>query len=163
VGRRNIYIRDEDEGVWDRASALAGKEESMSQIIVRGLRAYISDRDGEPIEMLVVELEDELGQQSSKKFPGRWLIRDYKSAAGDAWVSHPGTARTFAHDCDATSWWVAETAKRQIAAWANSGAGERAFYVYRDLDQAEENGIPGDVISAAARALGIERAELLDI
>lgn len=163
MGRRNIYLRDDDEGVWEMAAALAGKEKSMSQIIIRGLRDYISSREGEALEMLVVEVEDEHGQRSSKKFSGRWLLTDFASTAGDVWVSHAGTARTIHHDCDATPWWVAETAKGQIAVWANPPSGSGGFYVYPDFDDAEENGIPGDVVSAAARALGIQRAELLDI
>jgi hypothetical protein len=135
----------------------------MSQIIVRGLRDYISSREGEALKMLLVEIEDEHGQQSSKKFRGRWLITDFASTAGDVWVSHAGIARTIHHDCDDTPWWVAETAKGQIAVWANPPSGSGGFYVYRDLDEAEGNGIPGDVVSAAAGALGIQRAELLDI
>ncbi|HEY6470607.1 MAG TPA: hypothetical protein VI434_12670 [Candidatus Dormibacteraeota bacterium] len=163
MGRRNIYIRDEDEGVWETAAALAGKEQSMSQIIVRGLKDYISTREGEALEMLLVEVEDEHGQKSAKKFSGRWLISNFSSTGGDVWVSHAGAARTVNHDCDETPWWVAETARGQIAVWANPPAGAGGFYVYRDLDEAEENGIPGDVVSAASRALGIQRAELLDI
>ena len=163
MGRRNIYLRDDDEALWETAAALAGKERSMSQIIVRGLRDYISSREGEALEMLLVEIEDEHGQQSSKKFRGRWLITDFASTAGDVWVSHAGIARTIHHDCDDTRWWVAETAKGQIAVWANPPSGSGGFYVYRDLDEAEGNGIPGDVVSAAAGALGIQRAELLDI
>ena len=35
--------------------------------------------------------------------------------------------------------------------------------IYDDFDQAEERGIPGDVLTLAAKRAGIERAELLDI
>jgi hypothetical protein len=162
MGRRNIYIREDDEGVWDRASALAG-EESMSQIIVRGLKSYVSGRDGDPIEWLTVELVDELGQRSTKKFQGRWLIRQFTSTVADAFVTHPDSGRTTIHDCDSTPWWVAETAKGQIAVWADPVGGDGGFYVFKDLNQAEAHGIPGDLISAASNKLGINRAELLDI
>lgn len=163
MGRRNIYIRDEDEEVWELAAALAGKEKSMSQIIVRGLRDYITSREGDALEMLLVEVDDAHGQRSSKKFSGRWLVTDFVSSAGNVSVRHPGTALTANHDCDVTPWWVAETAKGQIAVWANPPSGSGGFYVYRDLDEAEKNGIPGEVVSAAADALGLQRAELLDI
>ena len=59
MGRRNIYIRDEDESIWDKASELAG-EDSMSQIVVRGLKAYVNGREGEPMAWLTVEVTDEL-------------------------------------------------------------------------------------------------------
>jgi hypothetical protein len=162
VGRRNIYIRDEDEAIWDKAGELAG-EDSMSQIVVRGLRAYVSGREGEPMQWLTVEVTDEMGQTSTKKFSGRWLITDFESAAGDAWIHHPEGNRTRNFDCDDTPWWVAETAKGRIAIWANPAIGTRDFYVFKDLDDAERLGVPGDVISAASNALGIQRAEVLDI
>jgi hypothetical protein len=162
MGRRNIYIRDEDEATWDRAGALAG-EDSMSQIIVRGLKAYVSGREGDPIEWLTISLQDELGQTSTKKFQGRWLIRDFTSSTGDAYVSDPETERTTTHNCDVTPWWVAETARGQIAIWADPAGGDGGFYVFKDLDEAEEHGVPGDIISAAANKLGINRAEVLDI
>ena len=111
-----------------------------SEIIVAGLKDYIGSREGEALEMLLVEIEDEHGQKSSKKFSGRWLVTDFASSAGDVWVSHAGTARTINHDCDETPWWVARTARGQIAVWANPPSGAGGFYVYRDLDEAEENG-----------------------
>jgi hypothetical protein len=162
MGRRNIYIRDEDESVWDKAGELAG-EDSMSQIVVRGLKAYVNGREGEPMEWLTVEVTDEMDQTSTKKFTGRWLISAFESMAGDAWVRHPGSDRTSNFDCDDTRWWVAETARGQIAVWAKPEAGARGFYVFKDLDEAEDHAIPGDVVSAASNALGITRAEVLDI
>jgi hypothetical protein len=164
MGRRNIYIRDEDEGVWDQASELAGKEESMSQIIVRGLKNYISSRKGQPMELLTVHLTDREDQESTKKFSGRWLIQRFTSTAGEIYVTIPTSAQGFDINCDYMEWYVAETAKGQLAVWADPQRfGVSGFWVYTDLDQAEGHGIPGDVCSAAATALGIERAELLDI
>lgn len=162
MGRRNIYIRDEDEGVWDKASALAG-EDSMSQIIIRGLKNYVSSREGHPMELLKVDLLDESDHKSTKKFSGRWLIREFESHDGDAVVLHAASARWVDIDCDGAQWWVAETAKGQIAVWVIPELSSSWFLVYKDLDEAEGHGIPGDVCSAASTALGIERAELLDI
>jgi hypothetical protein len=163
MGRRNIYIRDEDEGVWDKASALAG-EDSMSQIIIRGLKNYVSSREGHPMELLKVDLLDENDHKSTKKFSGRWLIEEFESHDTDAGVFHPGSSRMTDIDCDRAEWWVAETAKGQIAVWVTQDGGGDEFVVFKDLDDAEvHGGIPGDVCSAASTALGIERAELLDI
>jgi hypothetical protein len=162
MGRRKIYIREEDVGVWDKASALAG-EDSMSQIIIRGLKAYVSGREGDPIEWLTIALQDDRGQGSTKKFQGRWLIKDFHSSVADAFVADPETSHVTTHDCDVTPWWVAETGKGHIAIWADPAGGDGGFYVFEDLDQAEEHGVPGDVISAAANKLGINRAEVLDI
>ena len=162
MGRRNIYIRDEDEGVWDKASSLAG-EESMSQIIIRGLKNYVSSREGHPMEFLKVDLLDENEQKSTKKFSGRWLIKEFESNDTDAGVLHPGSSRMTDIDCDGAEWSVAETAKGQIAVWVTQDVGGGGFWVFKDLDDAEVHGIPGDVCSAASTALGIERAELLDI
>ena len=161
MGRRNIYVREEDEVIWDKASALAG-DESMSQIIARALEAYVRSREGAPLAWLTVEVEDPGGHTSTKKFSGRWLIIDFKSDH-EADVQHPLTGEFTSHGQSHTHWSVAETAKGQIVFWATPDNDDRKLYVYKDLDQAEGHGIPADVVSAAAAKLGLERAELLDI
>ena len=47
--------------------------------------------------------------------------------------------------------------------YVDAGTGGAEFDVYDNFDQAEERGIPGDVLTLAAKRAGIERAELLDI
>ena len=147
---------------WGTAGALAS-EGAVSQMVVLGRRADVGGREGEPLQWLTVEVTDDVCQTSTKQLSGRWLITEFESTAGDAWIHHPESNRTSNFDCDDTPWWVAETAKGRIAVWANPAIGSCGFYVFEDLDDAEQRGIPGDVISAASNALGIQRAEVLDI
>ena len=111
-----------------------------------------------------MEVEDHDLLTVTKKFSGRWLVQDIESEH-DADVQHPlKSSEITDHFREITRWSVAETAKGRIAVLATGlGAGESGFWHFDDLDEAAEKGIPSDVLSKAAGALGIERAELLDI
>jgi hypothetical protein len=165
VGRHNIYIRDEDEPVWEQVGTLAG-DDSMSQIIVRALKNYIRTRQGLAHEWLTFFILDEEGHESQKKFSGRWLV-DSRTSEHDAVVQHPRRpTETTDEPADLTRWSVAETAKGQVLVWAqDDGFSFRrtTYWVFKDLDDAEEHGVPADVLSKAASALGLDRAEVLDV
>jgi hypothetical protein len=164
MGRHNIYIRDEDEPVWEKVGTLAG-DESMSQIIVGALKNYVRTRQGVAHEWLTFFVNDEEGNESEKKFSGRWLV-DSRKSDHDAAVEHPRRYKDVTdHLAQHTLWHVAETAKGQILVWALDDlfARDTAYWVYKDLDDAETHGVPADVISKAAHALGLERAEVLDV
>jgi hypothetical protein len=157
MGRRNIYVRDEDEDVWERAEQLAG-EAPMSRVITEALRAYVSGREGAPMQRLTIDTMS-AGERLTKAFIGRWLIdpdeayRSEHEADADIATQVP-TGTTFA---------VAESAKSNIVVYVDAKGDEPEFDVYENFDQAEERGVPGDVITLAAKRAGVERAELLDI
>jgi hypothetical protein len=164
MGRHNIYIRDEDEAVWEKVGSLAG-DESISQIIVGALKNYVRTRQGIAHEWLTFFVEDEGLHEIEKKFSGRWLVKGIKSDH-DADVEHPRRYSDMTdHDAQHTDWHVAETAKGQILVWALDWLRSQntAYWVFKDFDDAERHGVPADVISKAAAALGLERAEVLDV
>jgi hypothetical protein len=157
MGRRNVYIRDEDEHVWERAEKLAG-DAPMSRVITEALRAYVSGREGTPMQRLTVDTVNG-GVELTKAFIGRWLIdpdEGYRS-------EHEGDASLETQVRAGTTFAVAETAKGNVVVYVDAAGGQPEFDVYEDFDQAEERGVPGDVVTLAAKRAGIERAELLDI
>jgi hypothetical protein len=157
VGKRNIYVRGEDKDVWDRAEKVAG-EASTSGVITQSLRAYVRSREGHPMERLTFQIEIG-GEEISKAFVGRWLIE-------------PGEGHRSEHESDdlisgtqvagGTTFAVAETAKGKILILTDFGRGQ-SFEVFDDFDEAEEAGVPDDVIAVAANRAGIVRAELRDV
>ena len=154
MGRRNIYVRGEDKDVWDRAEKFAG-EASASVVITQSLRAWVRSREGHPMERLTfrIEISD---QEISKTFVGRWLIG-------------PGEGHRSEHEADdlisgtqvaaGTSFAVAETAKGTILILTDFRRGQ-SFEVFDDFDEAEEAGVPIDVLAVAAKRAGIVRAVL---
>jgi hypothetical protein len=157
VGRRNVYVRDEDEAVWERAEQLAG-EAPMSRVITDALRAYVSGREGAPMQRLTVETMNG-GEQLTKAFIGRWLIDPSEGYRSE----HEGDATLDTQVRAGTTFAVAETAKGNIVVYVDATNEWPEYDVYEDFDHAEERGVPGDVLTLAAKRAGIERAELLDI
>jgi len=149
VARRNIYVRDEDADIWSEAEGMAG-ETALSRVVSEALRAYVRSRKGNPMNKVTVYFEDE----TPKAFVGRWLI-----SPDDRYESVDASGRS------GTVWAVAETAKGNVAV-CRGRPGDPFFQrldVYESLEEMEDSGIPEEVVSRAAVALGIERAELLDI
>ena len=155
--RRNIYVRDDDETVWERAEALAGQA-PISRVITEALRAYVRDREGSPMERLGVETVSG-GEVSAKAFVGRWLIAPAEGYRSE----HERDSQLETQVRAGTTFAVAETAKGNIVVYIDAGRRQAEFEVYDGFDQAEERGVPGDVVTLAARRAGMERAELLDI
>ncbi len=157
MGRRNVYVRDEDEDVWERAEKLAG-EAPMSRIITDALRAYVSGREGAPMQRLAIETMNG-GEVLTKAFIGRWLISPDEAYRSE----HEGDIRLETQVRAGTTFAVGETAKGNIVVYIDADRPEAEFEVYEDFDRAEERGVPGDVLALAAKRAGVERAELLDI
>jgi hypothetical protein len=156
MARRNVYVRDEDIEVWERAGRAS--DAPLSRLITEALSAYLANREGKPMQRLTLATMHR-GEVISKAFVGRWLIdpdEGYRS-------EHEADVRLEAQVRAGTTFAVAETAKGKIVVYVDAGRSEAEFDVYADFDQAEERGIPGDVLALAARRAGIERAELLDI
>jgi hypothetical protein len=159
MARRNVYIRNEDEDVWERAEKLAG-EASMSRVITEALRTYVGSREGNPMQRLVVTYEDRDGGTHNKAFVGRWLIAPAQEYRSQHEADELGSGTQV---MGGTTFAVAETAKGNIVVWVDAVRNNPSYSVFESFDDAEAGGVPGDVIAAAASAAGIERAEFLDI
>jgi hypothetical protein len=157
MARRNVYVRDEDLEVWERAERLAG-DAPLSRLITEALTAYLANRQGKPMQRLTMATMN-LDEVISKAFVGRWLIDPDEAYRSE----HEADARLETQVRAGTTFAVAETAKGKVVVYVDGGTNEAEFDVYADFDAAEERGIPGDVLALAARRAGIERAELLDI
>jgi hypothetical protein len=157
MGRRNVYVRDEDEAVWERAEKLAG-EAPMSRVITEALRAYVSGREGTPMQRLTFDTVN-ADERLTKAFIGRWLINPTETYRSE----HEGDATLETQVRAGSTFAVAETAKGNIVVYVDAASAQPEFDVYEDFDQAEERGVPGDVLTLAAKRAGIERAELLEI
>lgn len=157
MGRPNIYVRGEDENAWDRTEKLAG-EASTSRVITQALRAYVHSREGHPLERLTFEVEIG-GKKLTKAFVGRWLIgpgEEYRSEhEADDLLSGTQVA-------EGTTFAVAETAKGKLLMLTDFRRGE-SFEAFDDFDDAQQAGVPADILAVAAMRAGIQRAELLDI
>jgi hypothetical protein len=77
---KNIYIREEDELVWERARKLAGAK-GVSTIVVQGLKKYIAEmeaREAEAkgFERIVLSYQDANENLIPKKkaFTGKWIV-----------------------------------------------------------------------------------------
>lgn len=155
--RRNIYIRDEDQQLWEMAEKVGG-EVGVSRLIREALRSYLRSREGNPIERLLIETWKGEKQLIPKSFMGRWLVKDQRS-------QHEGETLGGRMILPGAEYSVAETAKGAFAVYwkyKDDPVQYHGFHVYASLEAAEKE-VPSDIVAAAASVLGIERAEFLDI
>lgn len=149
--RKNIYVRDADLAVWERAEQLAGTE-PISALISRLLDSYVTQR-GTVEGRIVVELQDHGGNVTRKAFRGRWLVERYES--GDPAVTI------------ATQYFAAQGERGGLALWQQGRdddyADARSFSTYSSLSEAADERWPQDFLSAVASALDEEYAEEIDL
>ncbi len=151
ANRKNIYVRDDDLAVWERAEQLAGNE-SISALISRLLRNYVAQR--ETVEgRVVVELQDRDENVTRKAFTGRSLVEHFESG---------GTAVTIG-----TEYFAAQGERGGLALWHQGRnddyADARSFSTYSSLSEAADERWPEDFLSAVASALDEEYAEEIDL
>ncbi len=72
ANRKNIYIRDADLDVWERAERLA--QEPISALVSRLLSNYVQQREA-TTHRIVVEIKDREDNVTRKAFKGRMLGR----------------------------------------------------------------------------------------
>lgn len=77
---KTVYIRDEDEPIWDRARELAGAK-GISQIVVASLKVFINMKEAKEaetkgFERIVLSYQDADDNLIPKKkaFMGKWII-----------------------------------------------------------------------------------------
>lgn len=157
--RKNIYVRDEDATLFEKAEAIGG--ESLSAVIAEALRRYVAAEEAkaEGMQEIVIEVGTwhSEGADDTKrlKFTGR------KIAGG----------RTFSTgDSRGTDYELYLTGKGKILAWRENwsrwqGESTSASYeVYDNLEQTLAGGVvPGGLVQEAAEAMDVELVEYLDV
>lgn len=75
MGKMTIYVRDEDEVLFDRAKALED-EGSLSQVLARALKDFLDKREAEDQGMRLVTLKvGEIGLEHKIGFTGKVLAQ----------------------------------------------------------------------------------------
>lgn len=144
MGKRTIYVRDEDEALWDRAKELSG-EESLSSIIAEALKKLISEKEDPSMENIVVE-EWDGGKPFKKSFWGKWLVKENITLHG--------------------KWSVALTRNNRFAIYRHPNQippYESKLYVVDHLDEADSDLIPPTVLKAVSDNLPEDFVQRLDI
>lgn len=144
--RKTIYVREGDQGVWEKAEAIAG--ESLSGVIAIALRQYLAEReaaaDPSQAHRIVVTVQDRFSERPTRKaFKGVYLIKEYGR------------------------WWhAALTPRGSVAVWhqKEDEAAASWFKVYDDfVSLSETEDVPEEVVAAIAVQVGSDYAEELDI
>lgn len=150
--RRNIYVREGDQELFDWAEQQGG--ESLSALVVDILRQHKqrlgrqAELQAKGFEPITVEVEDKEGRIRKKQFEGRWLVSDFES----------------------------ETAKGQYGAALGKRGGlvithydkyqpdiADLFRVFESFDDFASEDFGEDFVSAVAAEMGEEFVEVLDV
>lgn len=146
--QKNIYIREADKDVWDKAEELAGSA-SFSQLITDLLRDHVEQQKHKRIEF---EFEDDTGRKRKRAFKGHWVIDFNDDVHPEGWDYQYRVV-------------AAITARGGIFI----GNYERGYHylngyeIYEALDAAELADEPPEVLAAVAAELGEDFVEMLDI
>src|SRR5262245_49340404 len=145
--RRNLYVRNEDLEVWEKAERMAG---DLSPLVSRLLRQYVEQREA-ATDRIVVEVEDREGNRSRKAFKGRMLVRGFQP-------DEPGALAGW-------EYFAAQGAKGGLALWAEKDLDGMtdSFHPYDSFAEAESAGWPPSFLSAISSALGEEWVEEIDL
>ncbi len=152
--RRTLYVRDEDQAIWQKAEALADQD-SVSALVTEALRRFILAKEQEtgmsPFERIelsvaAVNSDDAIIGDRQVAFTGRELVNEWP-------------------------WQVYETAKHQLLFYTIDS--DYGFYeVYKNVAAAAEARNPRDedapmypseLLAAVAESLGQEWVEELDV
>jgi hypothetical protein len=153
---KTIYLRDEDESVWDRARELAGAK-GISPLIAQSLKRFIAEKEAEEVEArgferITVKYYDasDHGIPKVKAFRGKWII--------------PPTRPLSREEQDTTwSYSVAITAKGSaVVYWTEEDREGRAqfFSVYPSLESAAAESNVNWAARRAIEILGVPVEEL---
>jgi hypothetical protein len=156
VPNRTIYVRETDAEVWEKAERLAGG--SLSALIAEALRRYVEQEEQkERMGMESIEIEfwgpGDIPYQA--EFVGRWLLWP------DEWETRTGEP-----GYDAGAYYgVALTQRGNIAVYVrhvNDGFAP-ILQTYKSFEEAESEGMPGDILAIAAAEIHDGYVQKLDI
>lgn len=159
--QKNIYIREADKDVWEKAENLAGSA-SFSQLITDLLRDHVEQQKRKMKELSMqkqtveFEIEDKAtGRISKKSFKGRWVVRTSEELRASGSNYDPGTAYV-----------GAITAKGQIFLGhfrPKDGDYLQSYSVYDSIDTAKAESWPPNLLAAVAEGRDEDYVEELDI
>lgn len=153
---KTLYIRDDDENIWQEAEALvkAKKIESLSKLATDSIRKEVERmkelaKIKEGVSRIVCEVTNEKGTRKVA-FNGRWLVEDfgYQPQFGKKYVLS-----------------VALTEKESyFVFWDSDGEGKDDYKVYNYFEAfTDSEDIPEELIGMVANEVGEDYAEFLDI
>jgi hypothetical protein len=156
---KNVYIRDEDELVWNRARELAGAK-GISLIVVESLRKFIKEMEAKAseakgFERIVVKYNDSDANwvPRVKAFLGKWIF--------------PIEAPVKQYDEDGKNYFfyaVAVTAKNACVVYRweedQEGRGGYRFLVFPSLEAAAANNDVNCAVREAIEKIGVPVEEL---
>jgi|ERR1039457_6587576 hypothetical protein len=155
---KTVYIRDEDEPIWDRARELTGAK-GVSSVIVHGLKRYIAEREakeaeGKGFERIKVSFNDADAHHipKIKVFHGKWII--------------PPTKPEQVYNEEGTTQWsysVAITAKGAVVVYwveEDSETIAQRFKVYPSLEVAAADSEVNWAARKAIEEMGVPVEEL---
>ncbi len=158
--RRTVYVRAEDQAVWDQAEQLAqARGDSLSPLIAQALREYVAQHrvQSDQVQRIEVDTWNRDGQLVRRAFRGRWLI-DPDEAYRSEYEGHDGR---MAGLCYA----VAQTEKGRFVAYTvhkNDPERWHWFEVFESLSDMEGK-LPGDVLSQLASSLTGDRVATVEL
>lgn len=180
--RKQIYVREEDEKVFERAVELAG-EESLSATVAEAVRRFVEQEEAkaEGFRQVVVTIGDENNEWRKVRFEGRLLAEgsQQRSAYFQAYGTRfwPGVHPT--RDRDTKGLWesfdyvclrqlyLTKKGKLFLYTAEYKNPTELTSAEYRLFDSLEEvksaDGVRLEFLEMAAAALGEELIEDLDI
>src|SRR6476469_9967204 len=155
---RTVYVREEDQPVWDKAKEVIG--DSLSSYLTTHLRSLVASHEAAAhgTERIVLTFRDE-GIPRTKAFYGRWLIPPDKPFEQWAWDS-------FRNDYDRseppTLFAVALTARNRIAVFRfgdrkNDGTFNWGnLWSFNSFEEANsDSDVPSDLMASAMEVRGI--------
>ncbi len=160
--RKQIYIKDQDQAIFDRAVELAG-EENLSGTITEAIRRFVEQEEAlsSGLQEITLEIgnsgrEGESDDYRKIRFIGKKLatadtLCGSNSSGDDRGVDyalyHTGKGKFLLHREDWTKWQGEQNTK--------------SYIVYDSLEEIKN--APGQLIQDAANKLGTEVVEMLDI
>jgi hypothetical protein len=156
VPNKTIYVKQSDTELWERAERLAGG--SFSALITEALRRYVKEEEQKEqpdMESIEVDVWGPGEKPYQKAFVGRWLVPPNET---ETRTEEPGY--------DAGAYYgVALTRRGNIAVYSrhvNDGF-PPTLTTYGSFDEAEEDGVPGDILAMAASEISGGYVQKLDI
>jgi hypothetical protein len=156
VPNKTIYVKEGDTELWERAERLAGG--SFSGLITEALRRYVEEEEQKEqtgMESIEVDLWGPEERPYQAAFVGRWLV-----------LPNEMETRTEEPGYDAGAYYgVALTRRGNIAVYSrhvNDGF-PPSLDAYGSFEEAEEDGVPGDILAMAASEISGGYVHKLDI
>jgi hypothetical protein len=159
---RTLYVREEDQAVWDKAKEVVG--DSLSNYLTTHLRKLVVSYEAAAhgTERILLTFRED-GIPRTKAFYGRWLISPDKPFEKFAWDSF----RDDYDRSDSTFYSVALTVKNRVAVFRFGERKSDGTFTWGSLlsfDSFEEANsdpeIPSDLIASAMEVRGVPVEEL---